>query len=268
MESLVFAVVMAGGKGERFWPLSREKRPKQMLNLFGEMSLIEQTVMRLQLLLPLERILIVTNRKLCGADPESSASAPRAKRHRRADGPRYRSVCRSRRGHRQGQGGLPGCGDAASPVRPLHRECQCSDPRSSDRLRADPYFGFHRHHRHQTGFPESGLRLYRMRRAHRRHRGVPGAPIPVRISIFCGSGNFLWNSGMFAWRVSTILSEWKRTLRNWRSLRNIFPTAADRADFSELLRREYENAPKISIDYAVMEKSIEYSGHFRHLRLG
>ena len=58
---MMFAVIMAGGKGERFWPLSREKRPKQMLNLFGEMSLIEQTVMRLTPLLPPERILIVTN---------------------------------------------------------------------------------------------------------------------------------------------------------------------------------------------------------------
>ena len=63
MERMVFAVIMAGGKGERFWPLSREKRPKQMLNLFGEMSLIEQTVMRLTPILPPERILIITNNR-------------------------------------------------------------------------------------------------------------------------------------------------------------------------------------------------------------
>ena len=57
-----FAVIMAGGKGERFWPESREERPKQMLSLFSSRTLIEQTVLRLHEFVPYENILIITNR--------------------------------------------------------------------------------------------------------------------------------------------------------------------------------------------------------------
>ena len=57
----LFAVIMAGGSGTRFWPLSRIKRPKQLLAITGEKSLLEGTVARLLGMIPLERILIVTN---------------------------------------------------------------------------------------------------------------------------------------------------------------------------------------------------------------
>ena len=57
-----YAVIMAGGKGERFWPESRENRPKQMLSLFSSRTLIEQTVLRLHEFVPYENILIITNR--------------------------------------------------------------------------------------------------------------------------------------------------------------------------------------------------------------
>ena len=61
MPENIYAVIMAGGRGERFWPECRIKRPKQLLNLFGEMTLIEQTVLRLQGLVPQNHILIVSN---------------------------------------------------------------------------------------------------------------------------------------------------------------------------------------------------------------
>ena len=56
-----YAVVMAGGSGTRFWPLSRRKHPKQLLELFGHGTLLEQTVERLRPLIPPERIYIYTN---------------------------------------------------------------------------------------------------------------------------------------------------------------------------------------------------------------
>ena len=55
-----FCVIMAGGRGERFWPRSRKNRPKQMLNLLGDEILLEQTVLRLQGFVPPENILIIT----------------------------------------------------------------------------------------------------------------------------------------------------------------------------------------------------------------
>ena len=56
-----YAAIMAGGSGTRFWPLSRRKNPKQLLTLFGQDSLLEQTVARIQPVIPLERVYIFTN---------------------------------------------------------------------------------------------------------------------------------------------------------------------------------------------------------------
>lgn len=57
---MLCALIMAGGKGERFWPMSTEEKPKQFLNLLGEESMIQCTVRRLEEIIPLERIFIVT----------------------------------------------------------------------------------------------------------------------------------------------------------------------------------------------------------------
>ena len=74
---------------------------------------------------------------------------------------------------------------------------------------------------------------------------------------FLQSGNFLWNSGMFAWSVSTILSEMKNRAPELAHLLEHIASAWGQPGFSDVLCREYDNAPKISIDYAVMEKAAE-----------
>ena len=58
---MVYAVIMAGGSGTRFWPKSTKKYPKQFLNLFGEGTMIQNTANRIKELIPQERILVVTN---------------------------------------------------------------------------------------------------------------------------------------------------------------------------------------------------------------
>src|SRR5688572_13686537 len=59
--SNTYALILAGGSGTRFWPLSRNAKPKQLLNLFGDVTLLEQTIARLEGLVPVENILILTN---------------------------------------------------------------------------------------------------------------------------------------------------------------------------------------------------------------
>src|ERR1700739_1008364 len=61
MANSIYALILAGGSGERFWPLSRRNRPKQLLRLVSERTLLEETVARLDGLVPPERILILTN---------------------------------------------------------------------------------------------------------------------------------------------------------------------------------------------------------------
>src|SRR5436305_15080314 len=56
-----YVIIMAGGKGERFWPLSREKTPKQLLTLLGNRSFLQQAVDRVLPLMPIKNVLIITN---------------------------------------------------------------------------------------------------------------------------------------------------------------------------------------------------------------
>ena len=56
-----FAIIMAGGRGERFWPVSREKTPKQLIRLLGDRSFLQQAVDRVLPLVPLKNVLIITN---------------------------------------------------------------------------------------------------------------------------------------------------------------------------------------------------------------
>ena len=63
MESHRYVLVLAGGSGQRFWPLSRDHRPKQVLPLFGGQSLLEEAVKRLDGLVPAERIIVLTNQQ-------------------------------------------------------------------------------------------------------------------------------------------------------------------------------------------------------------
>ena len=260
MESLVFAVVMAGGKGERFWPLSREKRPKQMLNLFGEMSLIEQTVMRLQLLLPLERILIVTNRnyveQIRNLLPQLPAQNVIGEPMGRDTAPCVAlaaGIVKARAGSRDAVMLLLPSDHCIVNVNALIRDLRTASEltRISDSIVTigiKPDFPSPDYGSIECGEPIGGTGAFRVRRFREK-------PDRNTAEEFLRSGNFLWNSGMFAWRVSTILSEMEKNAPELAELAEHISDAADRADFSELLRREYENAPKISIDYAVMEKS-------------
>src|SRR6202008_5127176 len=87
MPNSIYALILAGGSGERFWPLSRRARPKQLLRLVGEKTLLEETLARLEGFVPSERILILTNaeqenavRKLLGDFPKENIVAEPAKR--------------------------------------------------------------------------------------------------------------------------------------------------------------------------------------------
>src|SRR5438309_10290039 len=83
----IYALILAGGSGERFWPLSRTARPKQLLRLVADKTLLEETLARLEGFVPPERILILTNteqenavRKLLGDFPKENIVAEPAKR--------------------------------------------------------------------------------------------------------------------------------------------------------------------------------------------
>ena len=73
----MYAVIMAGGKGTRFWPRSRQKRPKQLLNIVGQRSMLQQTVARISGLLPSENILVVAGEDHGGGSAQSTGRITR-----------------------------------------------------------------------------------------------------------------------------------------------------------------------------------------------
>ena len=116
MSNPIYALVLAGGSGERFWPLSRRARPKQLLRLVAKQTLLEQTVARLEGLVARERLLILTNvdqeaavRELLPGLPKENILAEPAKRDTAAavapGGPRYRRHGRFSKNPECGGGG-------------------------------------------------------------------------------------------------------------------------------------------------------------------
>src|SRR6202022_3767560 len=73
----VHAVILAGGRGTRFWPRSRTRTPKQLLNIIGKQTMLEQTVARLRPLIPAERIWTVTNAEQASTLKKQLPAAPR-----------------------------------------------------------------------------------------------------------------------------------------------------------------------------------------------
>src|SRR6202140_1932315 len=76
-ELTVHAVILAGGRGTRFWPRSRRRTPKQLLNIVGKDTMLEQTIARLKPLIPAERIWTVTNAEQAAAVRKQVPAAAR-----------------------------------------------------------------------------------------------------------------------------------------------------------------------------------------------
>ncbi len=258
----VFAVIMAGGRGERFWPRSRVDTPKQLLEFFGEGSLIEQTAARLKGLVPDERIFIITNRRYVERIRKQLPQLP-AENIVGEPCPRDTAPCVAL------AAGIvrAKAGEGANPVMIL--------------LPADHYIGDGKALRHDFALA-AGL-------AAREEAIVtigipPTGPSPDygyiesapegtgpfrRVSRFLekptvevaeqllAKGNYRWNSGMFIFSSATIRRELGAHAPDLLELSDRLAAAWSSGNFTAELEREFQTARKISIDYAVMEHARE-----------
>lgn len=253
---MLHACVLAGGRGERFWPLSRRMRPKQLTDLTGGGTLLRLTVERLSELVPPERVLVVTSAALVPAvtrevpmvperqiigEPVGRNSAPAialaAAWFARRDPKSVFLVAPS--DHTiDGPSFLPFLAEAADYAR------------SADDLVT---FGI-RPTRPETGYGyiEQGDRIrgnvYRV-------NAFREKPDPVTAEGLLRRGGFLWNSGMFVWRSEVILEALRACeasiLDALGSLRFGGAGEVTRASLESF----YAACPSISIDYAVMERA-------------
>ena len=250
-----YPVILAGGRGTRFWPLSRKKRAKQLLALDGKQTMIQQTVARLLPLAPAKKFWIVTNADL---QPAIVKQVPKLPKRQVLAEPVGRNTA-------------PAIGlaaflllkedpDAVIGLFPsdhvIADEKRYRDTleRAIELAAAGPnivVLGI-RPNRAETGYGyiEAGA-LYEGDALHvRRFTEKPNAETATE---FVAAGNYFWNSGMFLWTARTLAGALTEHLPNTAPLLEEIATAFGTSKFASTFRRVYPKCQNISIDYAVLE---------------
>lgn len=261
MPKPIYALILAGGSGERFWPLSRRARPKQLLRLISEQTLLEQTVSRLAGLIPPERILILTNieqepavRELLPRFPPANIIAEPAKRDTAAAvalGVGWVAA----RDHAATMIVLPAdhvIKDTAAFQRTLTVAATAAEETGAlvtigiKPTWACPGFGYiEQGERLQISAGPPDVAIHHVVR----FREKPNADLA---ESFLRAGTFRWNAGMFVWSVPTVLSEFTR---HAPELASFISQLRAPKNFDAAFREHFPNLPKISFDYAIMENA-------------
>ena len=261
MTQSIYALILAGGSGERFWPLSRRRRPKQLLRLVSERTLLEDTVARLEGLVPAERILILTNvdqeaavRELLPDFPSSNIVAEPAKRDTAA-AVALGAGWVAARDHRATMVVLPAdhvIKDTAAfqeTLRTAATAAQATGALVTIGIKptwACPGFGYiEQGERVQGPAFSNGAAVHHVVR----FREKPNADLA---ETFLRQGNFRWNAGMFVWAIPTVLGEFNR---HTPDLANFISQLCAPENFEKTLREKFGQLPKISFDYAIMENA-------------
>jgi mannose-1-phosphate guanylyltransferase len=236
------AMIMAGGGGTRFWPRSRNTRPKQFLTFSGDRTLLQATVDRTAAVIPPERTWVIT-----GAAYTDETAAPcvglGAALIARTDPDATIIV-------------LP-ADHVIEPEAEFHRAILAAEGFADDYPDALFTFGI------PPAFPSTGYGyIHRGERATERN-GVPVSfvqafkekPTEEVARQFVASGEYDWNSGIFVWKAQTILAQLARQRPDMCAAVTEIASAWDTADRDRVFRTEYEGIKGTSIDFAVMESA-------------
>lgn len=257
----MYAVIMAGGKGTRFWPRSREKRPKQLLNIVGRRSMLQQTIARIANLLPVENVLVVAgeahgeelHKQLAELPAENIFLEPVGRNtaaciglaallvqhrdpsaimvvlpadHLIADEDLFLSTLRAAVAMARKQPALITLG-----IRPVSPETGYGYIEAGDQV--------HKVQEH---------RFYKVTSFHEK-------PDAERAKDYLEKNNFFWNSGIFVWQAEAILAEMKNYLPGlYTDLHRLKPFL-DTDGLDQEINQIYPELESISIDYGVMEKA-------------
>jgi len=256
-----YALILAGGSGTRFWPLSRNARPKQLLNLFGGATLLNQTITRLEGLIPKENILILTNtlqesavREVASELPAENIFAEPAKRDTAPAVALGIALVAARN---------PEATMVVLPSDQLITDVDAFQSVMADALTAAennqalvtigikptwpcPSFGYI-----ERGTPASidGPALDNEPFEVTRFREKPN---PELAETFLRQGNFAWNAGMFIWSVPTVTAE---LAQHTPELAQFIGEIKESTDIKQTVAEKFPTLTPISIDYALMENA-------------
>jgi mannose-1-phosphate guanylyltransferase len=258
---------MAGGRGERFWPVSRERAPKQLLPLLGGRSLLQQAVDRVVPLAPLANILVITNEAQA---PEVRRQLPKLPRENVVAEPVGRDTCAAVTlgaalvGARSPTGVM-----AVLPADHVIEEEKKFQQVLGDALDlagrgqaivtigikpTEPATGYGYIRVGETLPPPEGARPYKT--LFFRAEQFVEKPHLDQALEYLRSGHYRWNAGMFVWSFVT-LTEGLRAHQPamHEACQRWFAAAANPARLRKVLAADYPALKKISIDYALMEQA-------------
>jgi mannose-1-phosphate guanylyltransferase len=260
---MLHAVIMAGGTGTRFWPASRNDAPKQLLQLVGDQTMLRQTVDRIGDLVPKDRQLIVTNKRLVetirGQLPELPASAIVGEPCKRDTAPciGLAALLISRDDPQATMVVTP-----ADHVIRLAEVFRAAIRQAVKLVEASPgrivTFGIKPSYPAEIfGYIQRGERFREGKAPAYRVRKFREKPDAATAKNYLESGEYYWNSGIFLWRAATILDALRRHQPEMLGHLEKIVSAWDTNDRETVFDREFAAIKPISIDYAVMEHATD-----------
>jgi mannose-1-phosphate guanylyltransferase len=259
---MLHALIMAGGGGTRFWPRSRMKRPKQFLRLTGDRTLLQQAVERIEAQVSPERTWVITSAQ---HRDEARQQLPQLPAERVIGEPCGRDTAAciglgaaliARQDPDAVMMVMP-ADHVIEPAQEFRRAVHVAQQMAEEHPAALITFGI------TPTYPATGYGYIQRSGEEARRQGIavyrvtafrekPSSELAER---FVASGDFFWNSGMFVWKVATILDALRQRQPDLHAAVQRIAEAWGTADESRVLQSEYEALEKISIDYAVMESA-------------
>jgi len=260
-----FVVIMAGGKGERFWPVSRERAPKQLIRLLGERSFLQQAVDRVLPVVPVKNILVITNAVQA---PEVRKQLPKLPKENVIAEP----VARDTTAAVTLGAAVVGARSTTGVMAVLPADHVIPEEKKFQQVLSDAFDLAGRGQAIITiGIkptePATGYGYIRVGEALPPPQGVKGyktafyraeqfveKPLFDKALEYLNSGQYRWNAGMFVWSFVTITEGLqKHQPEMYAACQRWFKLAASPPKFAKVLDKEYPEIKKISIDYALME---------------
>ena len=261
-----YVVVMAGGRGERFWPVSREKTPKQLLKLLGNRSFLQQTIDRVLPLVPLKNILVITNEAQA---PEVRRQLPKLPRANLVAEPCGRDTCAAV----TLGAAIVGARSTTAVMAVLPADHVIPEGKKFQQILYDAFdlanrgqvivtigivptepatgYGYI-----QVGEPlpaPQGGRPYRTT-FFKAERFVEKPHFDKALE-YLNSGHYRWNAGMFIWSFVTITQGLEKHQPEMAAACQRWFKIANTPKLAKVLAKEYPAIKKISIDFALMEQA-------------
>jgi mannose-1-phosphate guanylyltransferase len=261
---MLHALIMAGGGGTRFWPRSRQKRPKQFLRLAGDQTLLQQAFDRIEGPVPSANTWVITadshreevSRQLSVVPSDQVIGEPVGRDTAACIGLGAALIIR-----RDAEGTMlvMPADHVIEPNQEFRRAFQAAEQMAEEHPDALVTFGI------PPAYPAVGYGYIQRGPlvGHRQGVGVYKVqafrekPSRDTAERFLAAGEYFWNSGIFVWKAGTILQALKERQPRLHDAVQQIADSWDTANREAVLRREYERLDRISIDYAVMEHAKE-----------